>query len=109
MISVEEARAYILKHFAPLEAEQVDLLDALDRVLTEDIVSPINVPPHNNSAMDGYAVRAEDIRGASKTSPVRLAVIADLGAGYVPDARVEAGTAIRIMTGAVAPPGADTV
>lgn len=109
MISVEEARAYILKHFAPLEPESVDLLDALDRVLTEDIVSPINVPPHNNSAMDGYAVRAEDIRGASKTNPVRLAVIADLGAGYVPDTRVQPGTAIRIMTGAVAPPGADTV
>lgn len=109
MISVEDARAYILKHFAPLEPENVDLLDALDRVLAQDIVSPINVPPHNNSAMDGYAVRAEDIVGASSQSPVRLRVVADLGAGYVPDARVEAGTAIRIMTGAVIPPGADTV
>jgi molybdopterin molybdotransferase len=109
MISVEDARAYILKHFAPLEAEEVELLDALDRVLVDDVVSPINVPPHNNSAMDGYAVRAEDIRGASQVSPVRLKVIADLGAGYVPDAGVESGAAIRIMTGAVIPPGADTV
>lgn len=109
MISVKEARAFILSHFAPLEVERVGLLDALDRVLAEDIVSPINVPPHNNSAMDGYAVRAEDIQGASKTSPVRLKVIADLGAGYLPSVRVEPGTAIRIMTGAVAPPGADTV
>lgn len=109
MISVEEARAYILKHFAPLESERVDLLDALDRVLTEDIVSPINVPPHNNSAMDGYAVRAEDVRGASPTNPIRLNVVADLGAGYVPNAQVTQGTAIRIMTGAVMPPGADTI
>jgi molybdopterin molybdotransferase len=109
MISVEEARAYILKHFQPLETERVELLDALDRVLAEDIVSPINVPPHNNSAMDGYAVRAEDIAGASRTNPVRLRVVADLAAGYVPEAKVEPGSAIRIMTGAVVPPGADAV
>lgn len=109
MISVEEARAYILKHFSPLESERVELLDALDRVLAEEIVSPINVPPHNNSAMDGYAVRAADIVGASRTTPQRLRVVADLGAGYVPDVQVEAGTAIRIMTGAVMPPGADTI
>lgn len=109
MISVEEARAYILKHFAPLEIERVELLDALDRVLAEQVISPINVPPHNNSAMDGYAVRAGDVAGASKANPVRLNVIADLGAGYLPDARVEQGTAVRIMTGAVIPPGADTV
>ncbi len=109
MISVEEARAYILQHFAPLEPERVDLLDALDRVLTQDIFSPINVPPHNNSAMDGYAVRAEDIRGASPQNPIRLRVVADLGAGYVPSTGVTQGTAIRIMTGAVMPPGADTI
>src|SRR5437016_5257310 len=109
MISVEEARAYILKHFAPLESESVDLLDVLDRVLAENVVSPVNVPPHNNSAMDGYAVRAQDIVGASAQQPVRLRVVANLGAGYTPDTRVEPGTAIRIMTGAVIPPGADTV
>lgn len=109
MISVEEARAYILQHFAPLESQDVDLLDALDRVLARDVVSPINVPPHNNSAMDGYAVRVADITGASPYNPRRLRVVADLGAGYVPNARVEPGTAIRIMTGAVIPPGADTV
>jgi molybdopterin molybdotransferase len=109
MISVEEARAYILQHFKPLEAESVALGDALDRVVAEDIVSPIQVPPHNNSAMDGYAVRAQDIVGASPTNPVRLRVVADLGAGYVPDAAVTPGAAIRIMTGAVIPHGADTV
>lgn len=109
MISLEDARAYILKHFHPLETERVELLDALDRVLAEDIVSEINVPPHDNSAMDGYAVRAEDIAGASAQNPIRLRVLADLGAGYVPDTPVEPGSAIRIMTGAVVPPGADTV
>lgn len=109
MISVEEARTYILKHFQPLETERVDLLDALDRVLAQDIVSEINVPPHDNSAMDGYALRVEDIAGASANQPVRLRVVADLGAGYVSDTAVEPGSAIRIMTGAVVPPGADTV
>ncbi len=109
MISVEEARAYVLKHFKPLEPERVPILDALDRVLAEDIVSDLNVPPFNNSAMDGYAVRAEDIQGASKQNPVTLRVIGDLAAGYMPDRAVEPGTAMRIMTGAVLPPGADTV
>ncbi len=109
MISVEEARAYILQHFKPLETEYVALRDALGRVLAQEIVAPNNVPPHNNSAMDGYAVRAADIANATPTNPVRLRVIADLGAGYMPDAPVESGTAVRIMTGAVIPPGADTV
>lgn len=109
MISVEQARAYILQHFKPLETERVPLADALGRVLSLDIVSPINVPPHDNSAMDGYAVRAADIARASSQNPVTLRVVADLGAGYVPSTPVEAGTAVRIMTGAVVPPGADTV
>lgn len=109
MISVEQARAYILEHFAPLEPEHVPLLESLGRVLTHDIVAPMDVPPHDNSAMDGYAVRAQDIAGASAASPVRLRVLANLGAGYLPDAAVERGTAVRIMTGAVVPPGADTI
>jgi molybdopterin molybdotransferase len=109
MISVEEARAFILKHFHPLEPERVPLLDALDRVLAEDIVSDLNLPPFNNSAMDGYAVRAQDIRGASSQNPVTLRVIGDLAAGYMPTTTVEPGTAVRIMTGAVVPPGADTI
>ncbi|MGB8644102.1 MAG: gephyrin-like molybdotransferase Glp [Anaerolineae bacterium] len=109
MISVEQARAYILAHFKPLEPERVPILDALDRVLVEEIVSDLDVPPFPNSSMDGYAVRAEDIRGAGGATPVRLRVVADLAAGYEPDVAVEAGTAIRIMTGAVLPPGADAV
>jgi len=109
MISVEEACTYILKHFQPLEAERVALLDALDRVLAEDVISEMNVPPFNNSAMDGYAVRAEDIEHASRENPAVLRVIGDVAAGYLAERAVEPGTAIRIMTGAPLPPGADTV
>lgn len=109
MISVEEAREYILKHFKPLEAESVPILVALDRALAEDIVSGLSLPPFANSAMDGYAVRAEDIAGASADHPVALTVVADLAAGHMPSLAVEPGSAVRIMTGAVLPAGADTV
>lgn len=109
MISVEEASEYILKHFHALEAERVAIVDARDRVLTEDIVAENNVPPFNNSAMDGYAVRAEDIASASGDHPVTLRVIGDVAAGYTALRAVERGTAIRIMTGAPLPQGADTV
>lgn len=109
MISVEEALAFILKHFRPLAPERVPLLESLDRVLAEDVVADMNVPPFNNSAMDGYAVRASDIVGALANHPVTLRVIGDLAAGYMPEQTVAPGTAVRIMTGAVLPPGADTV
>lgn len=109
MISVDEALAYILKHFKPLEPETVPLLEALDRVLTEDIVSDINIPPFNNSAMDGYAVRANDVVNASKEHPITLRVIGEVAAGYTAQGSVEPGTAMRIMTGAPLPPGADAV
>jgi molybdopterin molybdotransferase len=109
MISVEEALAYILKHFAPLEPERVELIDALNRVLTEDVIAELNVPPFNNSAMDGYAMRAEDIASATPQHPATLRVIGDVAAGYVAQKMVEPGTAMRIMTGAPMPQGADTV
>jgi molybdopterin molybdotransferase len=109
MISVEEALAYILKHFQPLEPERVSLLESLDRVLTEDIVSDINVPPFANSAMDGYAVRAEDVANATTENPIRLRVIGEVAAGYTSQLKVEPGTAMRIMTGAPMPAGSDAV
>jgi molybdopterin molybdotransferase len=109
MISVDEALKYVLKHFEPLEPEEVEILDALDRVLAEDVYSDIDIPPFDNSAMDGYAVRAADTVGASRESPVILHAIGDLAAGYVTDLVVEPGTAIRIMTGAPLPAGADAV
>src|SRR5512137_76843 len=109
MISVEEALVFILKHFSPLEPERVAMLDALDRVLAQDIVADINVPPFNNSAMDGYAVRAEDVAMATKEHPITLRVIGNVAAGYTAQRPVEPGTAMRIMTGAPMPSGADSV
>jgi molybdopterin molybdotransferase len=109
LISVEEALAYILRHFHPLEPERVPLLETLGRTLAEDIVSDMNIPPFDNSAMDGYAVRAEDVAGASRDYPVTLKVIGEIAAGYVAQSAVERGTAMRIMTGAPLPRGADAV
>jgi len=109
MIPVDEALAHILTHFQPLEPERVPLLESLDRVLTEDIVSDMNVPPFDNSAMDGYAVIAADIMHASEENPVTLSVIGEVAAGYTAICPVERGSAIRIMTGAPLPLGADTV
>src|SRR6266542_3838344 len=105
MIEVEEAQQRVLAEVAVLESEDVALVDALGRVLREDVVAPDDVPQRDNSAMDGYAVRAEDVAGA----PLSLRVIDDLPAGRVATKRVEAGTAIRIMTGALLPEGADAV
>lgn len=109
MITVEEARTHILRHFKPLEPERVNLLDALDRVLAEDVVSDLNMPPFDNSAMDGYALRAEDIEGASRARPITLRVIGDIAAGYVPQKKIGRGESMRIMTGAPMPEGADAV
>ena len=105
MISVEEAQERVLAEIAVLGTEQVAFTDALGRVLREDIVANSDIPQADNTAMDGYAVRADDIANP----PARLKVIEDLPAGSVAINRVEAGTAIRIMTGALIPDGADTV
>lgn len=107
MISVEEALAEILGHVESLPPEQVHILDAMGRVLTEEIISDIDIPPFANSAMDGYAVRAADTAGAGPGKSVRLAVVGSVAAGYVADQEIGPGTAIRIMTGAPLPAGAD--
>lgn len=109
MLSVKEARDLVLQQIPILGTEHVDLFSALGRVLAEDIAAPYQIPPHDNSAMDGYAVRAADLQGASPAAPVVLDVLADLPAGYVSPQRVGAGQAIRIMTGAPIPAGADAV
>ncbi|HET8626379.1 MAG TPA: gephyrin-like molybdotransferase Glp [Thermomicrobiales bacterium] len=109
MLGVDEALARVLAGVAPLPAERAPLLDALGRVLAEDVVADADIPPFRNSAMDGYAARAADLAGASRERPARLRVVAEGPAGYAPRGAVEAGTAIRIMTGAPLPPGADTV
>jgi molybdopterin molybdotransferase len=109
LISVEEALAEILGHVRPLELERIFILDALGRVLAEEIISDIDIPPFQNSAMDGYAVRSADVAGATSETPVALPVLGSVAAGYVAGMRVEPGTAIRIMTGAPLPVGADAV
>ncbi|MFN8540377.1 MAG: gephyrin-like molybdotransferase Glp [Thermomicrobiales bacterium] len=109
MIGVAEALERVMAGVAPLSAEEVALGDALGRVLAEDVVSGEDIPPFRNSAMDGYAVRADDVRGASRATPVRLRVVGQGPAGYPASGAVGEGTAIRIMTGAPLPPGADTV
>ena len=109
MISVHDALAIVLETVTPLAGERVGLFEATGRVLAEEIHSEREVPPFNNSAMDGYAVRWEDIREASADKPAELAVLEVIQAGAVPTQTVTSGTASKIMTGAVVPPGADTV
>jgi len=109
MIPVDEALDKILSHVLPLGFEKVSLLDALGRVIGEDIYAKRNIPPLDNSAMDGYALKSEDIQKASQNHPVRLVVIEDLPAGFISTKTIEKGKAIRIMTGAPIPKGADTV
>ncbi len=109
MLSVEEALTRFLSHFKPLEAERVPILEALGRVLVEDVVAEMDIPPLSNSAMDGYAVRCEDTEGARPDAPRRLRVVANLAAGYVLEEPIQPGTAVRIMTGAPVPPGTGAV
>jgi molybdopterin molybdotransferase len=109
MITVDEALDKILSHIHPLGFEKVSILDALGRVIAEDIHAQRNIPPLDNSAMDGYALRVEDIQKASPDHPIRLEVIEDLPAGSISKKKLERGKAIRIMTGAPVPKGADTV
>jgi molybdopterin molybdotransferase len=109
MISVEEALDRILSYVSVLDPEEKPVLDALGQVLAEDVRSHIDIPPLDNTAMDGYAVRAADITGATPENPTRLRVVGELAAGYLHEGEVSAGTAVRIMTGAPLPPGADAV
>lgn len=109
MISFEEALDKILSRIQPLGLEKVPLLQGLGRVIGEDIDAKRDIPPLDNSAMDGYALKLEDIRESSKNHPVRLEVIEDLPAGFVSKKTIGKGQAIRIMTGAPIPKGADTV
>jgi molybdopterin molybdotransferase len=109
VLSVEEALEKILGEVDVLEAEWVPVLNSLGQVLAEDIKSDINVPPLDNSAMDGFAVRSEDTKGASEKTPRFLKVIDTVLAGSISSKEVVPGTAVRIMTGAPLPRGADGV
>jgi molybdopterin molybdotransferase len=109
LISIEEARTRVLTAAAALPSETIALSEALGSVLAEDIIASHNVPPFNNSGMDGYAVRASDTVEATPDSPVRLPISDTLPAGHVAAHGLQPGEAIRIMTGAPLPDGADTV
>ena len=108
--SVEDARGAILGSIAgPLEVEEVAVDRALGRVLARDVVAAVTLPPWDNSAMDGYAIRSADGAGATEDAPIRLVVTGEVPAGGVADRAVEPGSAIRIATGAPIPAGADAV
>lgn len=109
MLQVEEARRVILENTSMLESETVDISLCLNRVLTEDVYACENIPPFNNSAMDGYAVISSAISSASREKPAVLRVSGKLQAGYAAGEAVGEGTALKIMTGAPIPEGADTV
>ena len=102
MLTVEEAQAAVMAEVTPLEGESVRFDEAIGRVLREDVVAAFDAPELDNSAMDGYAVRAADLPGT-------LRVTGTVAAGYLATSGVERGTAMRIMTGAYVPEGADTV
>ena len=109
MISVEKALKTILVNFRPLGLEKINILEARKRVIGEDIFAPHNIPSADNSAMDGYAVRHIDTKGATQDKPLQLKIIEDIPAGKVALKKIKKGEAARIMTGAVIPEGADSV
>jgi len=109
LLSVDQARERILSHFQPVTTETLSLAGCSNRVLAQDITAANDLPPFDNSSMDGFAVRAEDVLEALPESPRRLRVVADIPAGSYPTISLAAGEAARIMTGAPIPNGADAV
>jgi molybdopterin molybdotransferase len=109
MIPLEEARAEVLGACPPRQAASMNVADSLGLVLAEAVSATEPVPPFANTAMDGYAVRAEDVVAAAEEAPARLRVVGTLAAGHAPTIPVGPGEALRIMTGAPFPSGADAV
>jgi molybdopterin molybdotransferase len=109
MISVEEALEKILDKINILDIEEKQLLDCIGQVIAEDIYAPFDLPNYDNAVMDGYAVKAADIRGANRENPVVLNVTGKVIAGMVSDLTIGHGEAVMIMTGSMIPDGADVV
>ena len=107
--AVDAALQWVDQHCKPLTSEAIPLSEAYGRVLAGDIVSEIDVPQFNRSMMDGFAVRAEDTNGASTYNGIRLSIRGDSFPGQPAETVVNAGEAVRIMTGAPMPAGADAV
>ncbi|MGD8496629.1 MAG: hypothetical protein PVF05_10590, partial [Gemmatimonadales bacterium] len=113
-LTAEQALARILASCPLLPVETLDLVDeaaelGADRALAEDVVAEVDHPPWDNSAMDGYAVHADDVAGATEDAPVELPVADDVPAGSFPQGPLRRGTAVRVMTGAPVPEGATGV
>jgi molybdopterin molybdotransferase len=109
MLTVAEASERILSEIQQLDVESVPLRQALGRVCAEDIAATVTMPPWSNSSMDGYAVRSADITPVMSGEPVKLRVVATIEAGQFASRRLKRGEAMRIMTGAPVPEGADSV
>lgn len=109
MISVDAAMNLVLENLKPLGIERVGLLEGLGRVLAERLIAPSDIPIWDNSAMDGYAIRSQDSKGASESGKISLEVIEEIPAGGFPNKRIGSGQASRILTGAPLPEGADAV
>ncbi len=109
MISVEEAVRLVLKQVHPLPGEKIPIPESVGRILFEDVQAARTVPPFANSAMDGFAVRWQDVARASAENPACLRIVEEIAAGYVAKRAVRKGSAIKIMTGAPIPRGADTI
>ena len=109
MLSVQEARQQMLNTIPVLPTEKREILSCTSYVLAEALHAEENIPPFDNSAMDGYAVRAADVQNASEAKPAVLSIVETIAAGYAPTKQIAAGQASRIMTGAMMPEGADAV
>ena len=109
MVPVEDARQLILDNSSLMDVVLVDLEDAFSSYVAEDLVSDMDIAPFDNTAMDGFAFRAADVAMATEDAPVPLEIIGHIGAGYIFDGTVGKGQAVRIMTGAAMPQGADCV
>ena len=109
MRSVEEHQRVVAELIAARRPVRVGLAEAEGRVLAEDVTAPLSLPVFDNSAMDGYAVRAEDVAGADDRNPVKLPVAEDIPAGRTDELTLQPGTAHRIMTGAPVPAGATAI
>lgn len=108
-IALEEALEILNKNTKALKSEVVSIKDSLKRVLYGDVKSKINNPPFNKSVFDGYAFKSEDSKGTSKENPIELKIVDEIFAGMWPEIEIKSGEAVRIMTGAPIPLGADCV
>src|SRR5258706_9802348 len=109
MLELAQARERILQVIPPPTVESAPVAESAGRTLARAVLAPINIPSFDNSAMDGFAVRAEDLSGASREQPVSLNLIGEIPAGNAPSLRLGCGECVRVFTGSPLPSGADAV